>query len=412
MAARKKNRRRSPGEGSAWAYKLKSGETRWAIGHPSFGTRRRGPHGEKWATKEEALTALGELVVDIRRGELVDPSKQPLGAFLAEWVEGHPDIGESTRASYAKNIRLHIEPYLGTKPLASLTSANITGLYRTLLTSGRKDHREGEGLSARTVRYVATILCAALQSAVDSKPQLLACNPADPKQAKPPSAKAAKAPDMRPWNAAQLAAFLAWAAKGHEEMHAAWHMLAMTGMRRGEAIALRWRDIDLDAGTVSVRRSAGVVRNKGKGSAVKEGPTKTGKPRVIDLDATTVAVLRSHKRDRGGLALALARDDSPAFGDIQGGVRHPERFTRTFKAALGRCARALGETAPPEIRLHDLRHTHATLLLAKGAPVKVVSERLGHSSATVTLQVYAHVMPGNQRDAADMFASLIEGAGA
>ena len=105
-------------------------------------------------------------------------------------------------------------PYLGTVPLASLTSAKIAGLYRTLLTCGRKDYRAGEGLSARTVRYVATILCAALQSAVDARPQLLAHNPADPKQAKPPSAKSARPPKMHPWNAAQLGAFLSWARRG------------------------------------------------------------------------------------------------------------------------------------------------------------------------------------------------------
>ena len=87
-------------------------------------------------------------------------------------------------------------------------------------------------------------------------------------------------------------------------------------------------------------------------------------------------------------------------------------FTRTFRAEVVRCRKVLGEDAPPVIRLHDLRHTHATLLLAKGVPVKVVSERLGHASVTITLQVYAHVMPGNQRQAADLFASLIKGAGA
>lgn len=124
-------------------------------------------------------------------------------------------------------------PYLGTVPLASLTSAKIAGLYRTLLTCGRKDYRAGEGLSARTVRYVATILCAALQSAVDARPQLLAHNPADPKQAKPPSAKSARPPKMHPWNAAQLGAFLSWAAGDGHPHAAAWHVLAHTGMRRG-----------------------------------------------------------------------------------------------------------------------------------------------------------------------------------
>jgi integrase len=113
-----------------------------------------------------------------------------------------------------------------------------------------------------------------------------------------------------------------------------------------------------------------------------------------------------------GLALQLARDDALVFGDIQGGFRHPERFSRTFKNELKRCAKALGEAAPPVIRLHDLRHTHATILLADREPINTVSERLGHSSVTITLTVYGHVMPGDQKRAADRFTALIKGAGA
>ena len=135
-----------------------------------------------------------------------------------------------------------------------------------------------------------------------------------------------------------------------------------------------------------------------------------GRSRVVDIDAATAAVLRAWKRDRGSLALALARDDSLVFGDLEGRHLHPERFSRTFKATLTRCRKALGDGAPPVIRLHDLRHTHATLLLASREPVKVVSERLGHKSVTVTLTVYGHVMPGNQRAAADCFAALVAGA--
>lgn len=212
-----------------------------------------------------------------------------------------------------------------------------------------------------------------------------------------------------PWDARQLATFLGWSADG-SQLHPLWFLLAMTGMRRGEALALRWRHIDLDAGTASVRRSAGVVRVKGEGAVITEGDTKSGKPRVIDLDAGTVAVLRAHRRARGAVHLNHVQADALLFGDHEGSHRHPERISRTFKAEVQRCRKALGDATPPKIRLHDLRHTHATLLLAKGVPVKVVSERLGHTSATITLQVYAHVMPGNQRDAADLFGSLVTGA--
>src|SRR5262245_33783889 len=114
---------------------------------------------------------------------------------------------------------------------------------------------------------------------------------------------------MTCWSAGQLAAFLAWSAQ-HSQNHPLWLVLASTGMRRGEALALRWRGADLDAATISVRRSAGIVRVAGKGMEIAEGDTKSGKPRVIDLDAPTVTVLRAWRNERGSMALQLARDDA------------------------------------------------------------------------------------------------------
>jgi integrase len=415
-------KRRSPGEGSVWSYKTKAGQERYAIGYVVTRpdgtrrsvTRRVGPHGEKWTTAAAAKRALRDAVVQVDKGEWADPSRQPLGAYLDGWLDGlgtggDDDQGKSTIASYRKNVRLHIKPYLGSVPLSGLTPPAIAGLYRELQRSGRRDYKGG-GLSARTVRYVHTILCSALSDAVSAG--LLLRNPAaDPKQAKPPTAKQAKAPEMHPWTAAQLAAFLAWS-REHSDLHAAWHLLAMTGMRRGECLALRWRNIDLDGATVSIGHSVGVVRNKGERELIEDGDTKSHKPRVIDIDPGTVAVLRAWKRDRGGMALQLARDDALVFGDHEGAYRHPERFTRRFKIELRRCRVELGDDELPDIRLHDLRHTHATILLADREPIKTVSERLGHSSVVITLNTYGHVMPGDQKRAADRFAALIEGAGA
>ena len=149
----------------------------------------------------------------------------------------------------------------------------------------------------------------------------------------------------------------------------------MTGMRRGEALALRWRDVDLDAATVSVRRSAGVVRNAGEGAEVVEGATKSGKPRVIDLDAGRPwPCCGPASASAAPLALQLARDDALVFGDIEGEHRNPEHVSRQFARDLARCRAGLGDDALPVIRLHDLRHTHATMLLADG---RAGARRLG-----------------------------------
>lgn len=123
-------------------------------------------------------------------------------------------------------------------------------------------------------------------------------------------------------------------------------------------------------------------------------------------------MLKAHRKARGALALQLARDDALIFGDIEGGHRNPEHVSRQFVADVARCRKALAEDRLPMIRLHDLRHTHASLLLSAREPVHVVSQRLGHASPNVTLSVYAHVMPGSQREAAALFARLIgEAAG-
>jgi integrase len=151
------------------------------------------------------------------------------------------------------------------------------------------------------------------------------------------------------------------------------------------------------------------VKTKGAGEELVEGPTKTGQARVVDIDADTVAALSAYRGTRAGLAAGLVRDSTLVLGNLEGTHRHPERYSRRFVEQVLQARRALGEDQLPRIRLHDLRHTHATLLLAAGEPVKVVSEHLGHASATITLTVYQRVHPGMGRQAADRFATLLRG---
>ena len=150
---------------------------------------------------------------------------------------------------------------------------------------------------------------------------------------------------MQAWTAPELARFLGWADVQDPDLAMGWRLLAVTGMRRGEALALRWRDVDLDAGRLAVRRSVGVVKTKGAGERILEGPTKTGRSRVVDLDAGTVAALRAYRAARGLLALDLVRDSALVLSNLDGTHRHPERFSRRFAGQPVQAPKALRRSA-------------------------------------------------------------------
>ena len=225
-------RRRSRGEGHVASYQTKQG-TRWfwkaTLVRPDGSKKVVWKRG--YATKKEAQAGLREALVDAKKGTYTEPSKRTVGSWLSEWL-GTLRLAPSTVASYRKNIRLHVVPYIGDVPLAALTSARLTGLYRQLETAGRRDGKgelAGAGLSARTVRYIHTIIGKALTAAVNTEPPMLVRSPAA--KANPPTAKEARSPEMHPWTADQLAAFLAWSAEGSS---AARRMVA-AGVHRYEA---------------------------------------------------------------------------------------------------------------------------------------------------------------------------------
>ena len=397
-------KRRQHGEGAISEYGTKSGP-RFLIKYYVVGTDGTSKAVLKrgFRTRRDAATALRTEIRKVEKGEWVQPSKQSLGDYLSEWLDGQR-LAPSTLSSYRKNVRLHVDRHLGRTQLDRLTALSIDIWMRKLEASGRADGTGG--LSARTVRYVFTILRSALGDAV--KHGHLAVNPTD--RCSPPSPSQARPPEMQAWTATELTRFLSWAEKRDSDMAMGWRLLAYTGMRRGEALALRWRDVDLDTGRLAVRRSVGVIKAPGMGEELVEGPTKTGQSRVVDLDSGTVAALRAYRASREALSAELARATGLVLGSLDAGYQHPERFSRRFKNQVARAQKAVGEDQIPAIRLHDLRHTHATLLLAAGEPVKVVSERLGHANATITLTVYQHVHPGMGKQAADRFAALLDGS--
>jgi integrase len=213
---------------------------------------------------------------------------------------------------------------------------------------------------------------------------------------------------MQTWTAPQLARFLRLTAG--ERYGYAWHFLATTGCRRGEALGLRWSDLDLEEGCAAIRQQViALTKESGAGSEGRIVPgTKGGDARVIELDAQTIATLRTWRKAQAAERLMLGagyEDNGLVFPRPDGRPFHPGRFSRAFDRRLSQEAFA----HLPAIRLHDLRHTWATLALEAGVDVAVVSKRLGHSSPVITWSTYQHVRKGMQSDAAQRVADAIFG---
>ncbi len=223
---------------------------------------------------------------------------------------------------------------------------------------------------------------------------LLGRNPAE--RAKPPRPARRSTRQLGAWEASELAAFLNCV---HDtRLEAVWRLAAMTGMRRGEILGLRWADLDLDAARLSVRHAVVAVAYE-----VLDSTPKSHNARVIDLDQETVWLLGRHRKQQDDEREVWGKDydDHDLVVAKQNGTPiHPHSFSQTFERLIKR-------SDIRTIRLHDLRHTHATLALKAGVPVKVISERLGHESPAFTLKQYAHVLPGMQATAAAVVAELV-----
>lgn len=360
---------------------------------PGTGRKRRRwvPAGTRRADAERVLADLIRRKYD---GEPVPTERLTVGEYLTErWLPVQKSrLRTSTYDSYRRNIDLHVAPALGRRPLAKLTADDLDLFYATLLTQGRKQAGgKSRGLAPKTVRNIHLMLSKAFADA--ARKGLIPRNVASLADA--PSAKTSRGDEIKAWDAQQLGEFLD-AVRSHR-LHPAFHLAAHTGMRRGEVLGLRWRDLDLDAGRLSVRQALVEVAYEVHMSDVK---TDTGR-RTIDIDSGTVNVLKAWRIERaeenGGVEPA---PDELVFCKPDGSWIHPQSFSQILD-------RKVAKLNVPTISLHDLRHTHATLLLKAGVPVKVVSERLGHANVAFTMSVYQHVLPGMQAEAAETFAALL-----
>ncbi len=370
--------------GRTWSYVVDVGRD------PATGRRRQRWKGG-FATRREAEKALGRALAAVGAGEVVDAGGLTVGAYLDQWLAGaRPSLKPSTAKSYGELVQWYVRPRIGHAKLADLNALLIRNLYADLLIEGAV-RREG-GVSASTVAVVHRVLRKALNDAVLwgllGRSPLLGVKPPRREQ-----------PEMRAWTPAQVRIFLA--AVERDRLYALWVLILSTGMRRGEIAGVRWCDVDLDAGILAVRRTRVSVAY----SVCETDPKTRCSRRTISLDARVAGVLRSHRRRQLEERLAWGEawtDTGYVFTSEDGWPVHPERISVLF-------ARLADAAGVPKIRLHDLRHTSASLALAGGIHPKVVSERLGHSSISVTLDLYSHVIPGLQAEAAEKLGEMILG---
>ncbi len=346
------------------------------------GAKRKAVYGK---TRKEAAEKLTKALADRDMGLVFEGENRTLAAFLDGWLEGtvKGSVKATTYESYERLIRCHIKPELGRRKLKTLAPDHVQALYQRKLDSG---------LAPGTVRQVHSVLSRALDQAVrwGTVPRNV-CKATTPP--KPDSE------EIKPLDAEQARQLLRTA--GGERFEALYVLAVTAGLRIGELLALRWQDVDLEAGgaTLSVRRTK---------STAKSGPVfttpKNGKGRSIKLTRHAVEALKAHRAAQNAERLkagSLWQDNGLVFCTHGGRPLDSHNVARTsFKPLLERAGL-------PDIRFHDLRHTCATLLLSRGHHPKLVQELLGHASVALTLDRYSHVMPGmGEQTAAAMEAAL------
>ena len=353
---------------------------------PVTGRERRSWHaaGTDRADAERLATRLAAE----RNGRNDATRSLRFGAYLTrQWLPGKRVVlAASTYAGYHRNVHRHILPTLGGVGLRRLRPHHLEALYDTMLRPS-----DGRCLSPKTAYEVHVVIRGALGDAV--RRGLLPRNVA--LVARAPRLRSIAKVEQQSWTAEELQTFLRNAA-GHRLFAALW-VSSFTGMRRNELLGLRWDDLDAAKATLSINRGLVAI-----GYDVHEtrGKTRNARRR-IDLDPTTIGVLTAWRGWQHTEQRALGIEPSGrVFTDGHGTAIHPHAISQAFE----RIARRAGVRV---IRLHDLRHTHGTLLIAAGVPVKVVSERLGHATPTFTIETYQHVLPGMQADAARVFEHLI-----
>jgi integrase len=366
-----------------------------------------------FATKKEAVAALNEIQRKADAGQLVDPSRMTYGQFLEErwlpWLEATDDLRESTKASYIDVLK-HARPTLDNIPLQSITTDMLSTLYATIRKTGG---RHGKGLAPKTVRYCGTVVGRTFKDA--KRWNLIALNPARDADLPKASATKSRAAQNEAWDEVQLQRF--WKHTENDRLFPLWWLLAALGVRRAEALGLKWHRVHLDA-TVWDEETGQTIsapylqitetRSTINHRVVEEDMTKTnGSTRRISLDSVTVKVLREWRKtqleERMELGGAWA-DTGHVFTREDGKPWHPDWISKLFQMRVEK-------SGLPRIPLKGLRHSMATVALANGEHPKVVQERLGHATIQQTMDTYSHVTERVDREAAERIARRMMGSG-
>ena len=363
------------------------GKTSWRLkfdlgADPATGERRI-EYVTVRGSKKDAEAELSRRLNQVEEGGYVNRSDATIGEYARHWAAtiAPSRAAPKTLERYVEIIEKHIVPQIGTVALQKLTGSRVDEFYQHLRTNGRRN-RKG-GLAAQTVQHIHRLLSQILSSAV--KAGALRISPMAAVQTTPK----VRREEVHILDDAQLGTLLKHL-KGRA-IYMPVLMAASTGMRRGEILALRWSDIDLDRQTLQV---AQVVEQTSDGLAIKEPKTDRSR-RTIALPARLIPELRQHRRAQSELRLKLGQGKSAndlVFPTWEGELRSPQSFSKEFAREVDAC--------DLDVTFHGLRHTHITHLLRSGVPVHVVSARAGHANPTVTLNIYAHLLPGQQEGAA------------
>ncbi|MFC2042406.1 tyrosine-type recombinase/integrase [Chloroflexota bacterium] len=348
------------------------------------------------SSKKDAQRRLRELLTQLDKGTFCQPGKVTVAEYLETWLRDYcrANLAPNTTQTYEFFVHKHIIPVIGNHPLSQLKSSDLQRLYSNKISTGRRDGTGG--LGSRSVRYIHITMHRALKSAV--KLGLIARNVADSVDVPKDSSR-----EMQIMSESDIHLLLEMVQHTPNGMlyYPLFYTLLFTGMRRSEALALRWSDIDLLACQLSVNRTMHQLHNR----QIIFGKPKTDKGRrLIALTPSTVSVLKEHKESqnqtRKSLGLPPLTDDDLVFSQYDGKPLLPDSVTQAWRHT----ARRSGLRG---IRLHDCRHTHASLLLKQNVHPVVVAQRLGHASVQITMDTYSHILPGIQEAVAKRFDDIL-----